>query len=282
MFILFLIIYLKNCRVTASLPSTSHNRGAVMRRRTLLGMLTPSSNTILEPLTAEVLRDVPDVTAHFARFRVTEISLSDRALGQFDFAPQLAAAELLADARVDAIAWAGTSGGWVGIENDRTLCRLITERTGVPATTSTLAMLDAFEALGVRDYALVTPYLSEIQDKIVATYGRAGYRCVAERHLEDKGNFSFSEFDEDVIAGLAREVAGSGAEAIAIYCTNFNGTRVGPRVEAETGVTVLDSISLTIWRLMQLAGADPARITGWGRLFTADASATAMKRAAKS
>jgi hypothetical protein len=30
-------------------------------------MLTPSSNTVLEPLTAAMLADLPDVTAHFAR-----------------------------------------------------------------------------------------------------------------------------------------------------------------------------------------------------------------------
>src|SRR5918912_725830 len=32
-----------------------------------LGMLTPSSNTVLEPITYRMLAGVPDVTAHFAR-----------------------------------------------------------------------------------------------------------------------------------------------------------------------------------------------------------------------
>jgi maleate isomerase len=42
--------------------------------RTLLDMLTPSSNTVLEPLTSAMLADdLPDVTAHFARFPVREI-----------------------------------------------------------------------------------------------------------------------------------------------------------------------------------------------------------------
>jgi len=80
-----------------------------MKRRTLLGMLTPSSNTTLEPVTAAMLAGVPEASAHFGRFRVTEIALSDSALAQFDDREILAAAELLADARLDVIGWNGTS-----------------------------------------------------------------------------------------------------------------------------------------------------------------------------
>ena len=55
-----------------------------MKKRVLLGMLTPSSNTALEPLTSAMLGGLPEVSVHFGRFRVTEISLKDAALGQFD------------------------------------------------------------------------------------------------------------------------------------------------------------------------------------------------------
>jgi maleate isomerase len=47
-------------------------------------------------------------------FRVTEIGLWECALAQFDDRPS--AAELLANARVDVIAWNGTSAGWLGFE----------------------------------------------------------------------------------------------------------------------------------------------------------------------
>ena len=83
-----------------------------------LGMITPSSNSVLEPVTAAMLAASPDVTAHFSRLRVTEIALDAPALGQFDPGHMLAAAELLADAKVDAIAWNGTSASWLGIAPD--------------------------------------------------------------------------------------------------------------------------------------------------------------------
>ena len=54
-----------------------------MTKRVLLGMLTPSSNTVLEPVTAAMISGLPEVSAHFGRFRVTEIALSPQALGQY-------------------------------------------------------------------------------------------------------------------------------------------------------------------------------------------------------
>ena len=118
-----------------------------MSKRVLLGVLTPSSNTRLEPLTADLLRGLPEVSAHFSRFRVVDVSLAPSALAQFDTSAILAAADLLADAQVDAIVWSGTSAGWLGLDSDRVLCAEITDRTGVAATTSTLAVLEALEAL---------------------------------------------------------------------------------------------------------------------------------------
>ena len=90
-----------------------------------LGMLTPSSNTVLEPVTAEILADRAGVTAHFSRLRVLQISLDGGSQAQFSHEPMLRAAELLADARVDSICWNGTSSGWLGFEQDRLLCEAI-------------------------------------------------------------------------------------------------------------------------------------------------------------
>jgi maleate isomerase len=83
---------------------------------------------------------------HFGRFRVTEIALNERALAKFDDGPRLEAAGPLADARVKAICWNGTSAGWLGFDTDRALCAAI-ERRGVAASSSVLSLADTFRAL---------------------------------------------------------------------------------------------------------------------------------------
>lgn len=237
-------------------------------KRALLGMLTPSSNTVLEPMTSAILAELPDVTAHFSRFRVTEISMNERALGQFGDQPFLDAADLLADAKVDTISWNGTSSGWLGFDADLTLCDEITRRTGVRANTSVLALNEVFEITGVKRFGLVTPYLDEIQEKILANYAMSGLECVAERHLRDRGNFSFSEYTEDRIKDLIREVALGKPQAISVFCTNMRGAAVAAEMERELGLPVYDTVSTSVWKSMRQAGADPKRIKGWGSIFT--------------
>src|SRR5277367_2616959 len=142
-----------------------------MMQQVRLGMLTPSSNTSLEPITNAMLAHVTGVSAHFSRFKVTEIALSDSALAQFDDSEILRAAELLAHAKVDVIAWNGTSASWLGFERDEKLCERITASTGIKACTTVLAYRDLFRRLGSKRIGLVTPYRKDVQDKIIASWG---------------------------------------------------------------------------------------------------------------
>src|SRR5438270_1873910 len=138
--------------------------------RIRLGMLTPSSNTVLEPVSTAIVAEIPDVSVHFGRFKVTEIALSEQALKQFDDTEILRAAELLAHAKVDVIAWNGTSASWLGLERDQRLCERLTKSTGVPACTSVLAFREIFERTGVARVGLVTPYDDAVQGKIVQNW----------------------------------------------------------------------------------------------------------------
>src|ERR1700685_1915950 len=103
-----------------------------------LGMLTPSSNTALEPITNAMLAGIADVSVHFSRFKVTEIALSESALRQFDDSEILRAAEVLAHAQVDVIPGNGPSAGWLGFDRDERLCERITAATGIRACTTVL------------------------------------------------------------------------------------------------------------------------------------------------
>ncbi|MGO4763300.1 aspartate/glutamate racemase family protein [Cupriavidus sp. 2KB_3] len=238
-----------------------------MSKQIRLGMLTPSSNTALEPITSAMVSGLPNVSAHFSRFTVTEISLRDQALGQFDLEKILAAARLLADARVDVIAWNGTSSGWLGFDRDQALCKQITEATGIPATTSVLALNEILEKTGARRFGLATPYLADVQQRIIANYQRSGFDCTAERHLELHVNYSFAEVQEDTIRAMVRELAKENVQAISTFCTNLHAAHLAEELEAETGIPLYDTISTVVWKSLRLAGVDTRALKGWGRLF---------------
>jgi len=238
-----------------------------MSARVRLGMLTPSSNTVLEPVTAAMLAGVPGVTAHFSRFPVTEISLTPQALAQFDDAPMLRAAQLLADARVDAIAWNGTSAAWLGFERDEALVARIGAATGIAACTSMLAYRRIFALTGASRIGLVTPYRGDVQARIAANFRSTGFPCVAERHLDVSENFAFSAIDAATIAGMTRAVAQATPDAIAIICTNMAGAPLVEALEGELGIPIYDSIATAVWESLLLAGIAPSAVKNWGRLF---------------
>ena len=128
-----------------------------------LGFLVPSSNTVVEPVTYQLLQALPhpQPSAHFARLRVVRVH-SDSS-SQFDNERRLEAASSLADALCDVIAWNGTSASWLGLQHDRDLCSALTSSCTMPATSSSLATIAALHAMHARTYALVTPYTDDIQ-----------------------------------------------------------------------------------------------------------------------
>lgn len=232
-----------------------------------LGMITPSSNTVLEPMTAALLAGAPHISAHSARIRVTSISMGDGSTSQFDTTPMLEAGRLLADARVGSICWNGTSAGWLGPNRDRAILADVSAETGVPATSAVLDTLEALRLLEAPGFGLVTPYVAGVQDRVRANFAAEGFACVADRRLDITDNFAFAEVPEATVEGMIREVAEDGAEAIVVLCTNLRGARLAERLELELGITLLDSVSVALWGAIRAAGGDPSAIRGWGRLF---------------
>ena len=234
-----------------------------MAESTRIGMLTPSSNTSLEPITTAMVAGLPEVSAHFSRFKVTEIALSGKALAQFDNDEILRAAELLAHAKVDAIGWNGTSSGWLGFEADVRLCEQITAATGIPSTTSMLALNEILEQRNVKKLGYVTPYLDDVQARILDNYGKLGIACQGERHLGLQDNFSFSEVPVSQLEAMTRDVAKDKPDAITIICTNLRVTPSVAKLERETGIPIYDTIATVVWKCLRLAGVDTRRVTDW-------------------
>ncbi len=240
---------------------------SITTKRTLLGVLTPSSNTALEPLTSSMLNNLPSVTSHFSRFRVTRISLDDRDLGQFNHTAPLEASDLLADARMDVIGWSGTAAGWLGFDHDVQLCQAIEARTGIRATSSILALNEVLNSMGVKRFGLVSPYTSDVQDCIIRNYQDIGIDCVAESHLDLSENFSFSEVDEIALSRQVAAVAAKKPDAIVLYCTNLRSAHLASQWEQKFGIPVIDTTSTVVWKMLSMAGHNPAAVVGWGRFF---------------
>jgi maleate isomerase len=265
-------IYRRHTRLT---PSSSLRCLEALRHsldNMRLGIIVPSSNTAVEPLVFSLLHSLndPSITVHFSRFSVTSLSLTSEAVSQFQFPPILAAARLLADARVDIIGWNGTSGGWLGFENDERLCEAIQKETGIRATTSVLALNKILQLADVRKLGLVTPYTDDIQNAICENYKRIGVLIdkACERHLGLTDNARIAEIDERVLDDAVVAVAGEDINAITTFCTNLKAAQRVNYWETTIQIPVFDTVTVVVWDMLRLLGYDTARVKGWGKMFS--------------
>ena len=251
-----------------------------MVRRVRLGVLVPSSNTAVEPLTQLIISSIKledtAITVHFSRFSVTEISQSNAALLQFDLKPILAAAQLLADAQVDVIGWSGTSAGWLGFDRDVSMCKAIHDATGIPATSSTLALNALLEVFAVKKLGLVTPYLSSINEAIISNYSSIGVIITCERHLDITDNAAIGRVSEQQLNEMVDSVVAGDVTAITTFCTNLQAAPLVPIWERKYKAVVFDTIATVIWEMLNIVSIDPRNVTGWGKMFSRSRSSEAL------
>src|SRR5262249_6622446 len=159
-------------------------------------------------------------------------------------------------------------GGRFTPDGARVLGKRTRSATGNPATTSSLAILEAFATTGVRRFGLVTPYASGYASRIPPYFHAQGFACVAQVHAGLSDNLSYCTIADADIVSMVRTVAAEQPDAIILYCTNFPGAHLVAQMEAETGVPIYDSVSACVWKCLQLSGEPTSPGGRWGSLFT--------------
>lgn len=230
-----------------------------------VGVITPSGNTVVERVTIGMLREFPEVSCHFSRTPVH--GTVDPFPADYDWDSMLGAARLLAHAKPEIIAWSGSKAGSIAFDLDRELCRRITAETGCQATTSTIALVDALARLGTKRVGLISPYTSDYQKKVIATFAREGLDCVADACAGLSDNLSYASMAPRDICVMARRVATAKPDAIVAWCTNFLAAPLAREIEQETGIVLLDSAALVVWHILAMLGLETASASAWGRLM---------------
>ncbi|MBT3351369.1 MAG: maleate cis-trans isomerase [Nitrospinaceae bacterium] len=215
-----------------------------------LGFIVPSWNTVME---YECQRMAPEgVSVHFTRV--------DHGIGaekQVEEVPQLA--ELLGHANLDAICFGCTVASFVRPGIDQEISEIIEQKTNVPATTTTTAIIQALREMDVSRLALASPYRQELNDRLIQFLDGYGFEVTRERGLNIRGA-SFLPPEE--VEALAREVDTPDADAILISCTNIRSLEVIDQLEADLGKPVLTSNAAALWYTLRVAGFEEPATAG--------------------
>lgn len=231
-----------------------------MIRRRKLGLLIPSSNTTLEyemPILAP-----NGVSLHYSRIPQTE-DTEEQLAAMINYVPEKA--ELLSHARVDAIAFGCTSGSFIkGMGYDKKVIEAIQDNTGIPATTTSTAVIEALNVLNIKKLSVGAPYINSVMNKLKVFLENNGFEVIRIKGL----NMVSGEGDLplDATYDLICRIDHPDSEAIFISCTDFKTIELLDTLESDFGKKVISSNQATMWKLLRLSGMK-TKIAGFGTLL---------------
>ena len=175
----------------------------------------------------------------------------------------------LASAEVDVILQAGTAIAFFrGFGHDTELCRRIVQVTGIKATTSLTAVVEALRALGIKKPAIATSYIAEIDGRLVHVLEKSGFEVAAIKGMGIKKSIDMGKVEPEKTYLLARRIVRSapGTDGILISCGNLRSFEVIEPLETDTGLPVVTSNQAGLWQALRLAGVNE-RLSNLGRLL---------------
>ena len=237
--------------------------------RAKIGVLVPATNTIAEP---EYHAMAPrGVTLHTGRFSFGQREL--REAGSGGELPDTARAALeptvrqvLACAPDHLIVGMSAPSYWGGRDGSAAFTRWLEGQAGRPVTTAAQAFDRALRALGARRLAILTPYTTEITDRVKGFFVDAGYDVLATLSMNITAPLSIAEVTEERLREALIELNRADAEVIVQSGTNLAFARLADEAERWLNKPVLAVNAATLWdALRRLDISD--RIDGFGRLL---------------
>ncbi len=138
--------------------------------------------------------------------------------------------------------------------------------TGVPATTTTTAVLRALECLNVSRIAMATPYLDDVSQLEVDFFHKLGIEVTNWKGGGIVETADIQECSPDISYQRAKEVDNDRAEAIFISCTGFRSIENIAKLENELGKPVISANQATFADSLRILGINDVK-EGYGSLF---------------
>ena len=232
--------------------------------RAKIGRISPSPETVGAE---EWRRSMPDgVCLVETRTLVHDVTVE----GLAEAVTQVERAALeLASAEVDVILQAGTAIAFFrGFGHDIELSKRIAAATGIKATTSLTAVVEALRALGIKKPAIATSYVADIDARLKDVLEKSGFEVAAIEGMGLKRSIDMGKVEPSETYRLANAVARSarGADGILISCGNLRSFEAIEPLETDTGLPVVTSNQAGLWQALRLAEVNE-RLPKLGRLL---------------
>jgi maleate isomerase len=241
----------------------------VLGYRAKLGVLGPSTNTVVEP--DFYMMAPPGVTMHYGRIYIADQRLGSDAefqslLEQVRGSIEQTVREVMTcapDYLVMGMSAETFSGGKEGNEE---FTRRIREWSGLGVSTGADACRRALDLFNAKRLGIVTPY-QPIGDASVRTFFReVGYDVVALEGLKCPSAVAIAQVTEDELRRAILAVNTPDVEAIVQCGTNLSMVRLADEAERWLGKPVIAINAATFWHALRANGIND-RMPGFGALL---------------
>jgi maleate isomerase len=218
--------------------------------RLKIGVVTPSTNTTLEPDSHSLCPT--GVTAHTARISIQNKKISGAA--EYDEHVKAmregigsAIAQVVTCAPDHLIMGVALEAFWGGLEGSKQLQKELEESAGVPISMGSLAMDTALKALGIKKIAVLTPHMPAGDDQVRNWFEEAGYEIVSFVGLKCASPRAIAEVLPSEIESAITELNTASSEAIIQVGTNLQFRHQACSAETALGKPVLALNSVMMW-----------------------------------
>ena len=230
--------------------TTSKTIGA----RARIGMVVLASDYTVEHEFRAIITQ-PGVDVYHARINNSP-SITPETLRAMEPLITETAARILPGDTVDVLAFGCTSASMV-LGADLVSDRLRAAKPMAKTTNPITAAFAAFDALGAKRIAVLTPYRADVNAIVHAYIVNAGYQVpVFGSFNEEKDPVVAAIDDESLINAIKTIVKGRAVDAVFVSCTSVRLAAGITTIEAATGVPVTSSNHAMAWHCLRLAGVD--------------------------
>lgn len=231
--------------------------------RCKIGLVVPANNSVIEPEFWSVL---PVGVAAYATRIMARGNLTPDVVRLMETQVDRAVDELAATG-VDVIAYADMvttfimEKGW----NEAKVAQ-IAERTGIRCVSAWTSLRDALQALGVRRFAVGTPYPAVIHATVLPFFEAQGFAVVGNATLDILAMGDVPKIDGSILESFVRALPKSGADAVVLLATDLPTFSSIAGLEHACGCPVLSSNQVILWASLRAAGVTE-RLPGMGKLM---------------
>lgn len=162
------------------------------------------------------------------------------------------AVKSLLSAQPASVGYACTSGSFVGgVAGEHHLQQTMVTAGAPAAVTTSGALVQALQFLGISKLAIATPYNEELTELLSDYLEEAGFEVVSSGYLDREHGIARVPYDS--VKELAYAVDTPEAEAVFFSCTNLHTFDIIQELEQKLGKPVLSANQVTMWAALRAA-----------------------------